>query len=812
MPDFSPEALAALERHFGHRRFLDGQSAIVSALLEGRDVLAVLPTGGGKSLCYQLPALIRDGVTVVVSPLIALMKDQVDGLERRGIPATLINSTMTSAEQQRRIAELRAGRWKLVYVAPERFRQNSFVEALRGAGIGLLAVDEAHCISQWGHDFRPDYQRLGEAVERLGHPQLAAFTATATPTVRSDILRQLRLRDPFECVRGFSRPNLSLNATPCPKVRDKYERLKAVVEQHRTGIIYCATRSKVEEVHEQLREWHIAAGFYHGGMSEDARTEAQERFITKRDSVVVATNAFGMGIDRPDVRFVVHFEVPGSLEAYYQEAGRAGRDGAPGWCEVLFNYADTRTQEFFIDGNNPGFPVIADIYETLRSRAGAENRVLLSIEQIAEAAGVKNSMAVGSALATLSRSGYIDRHDVPGQRIRGTTLLRPEIRSHQLELNRGAMEEKERRDRDKLARVVSWCYDTGCRQKFILNYFGEAGGRACGTCDRCRGQQGFSGLREATAEELTLVRKALSGVARCSRKDSGGGWEGRFGRAKIIGMLTGSRAKEIIAAGLDQLSTYGLLQSQGAPWLQSLLRELESAGLLAVSTGEFPMIALTPSGEVMMKQGGSLRLNWQTLENGTPGAGTVSGHTRPAGFAPPAKTKSKSKPASPPPSAAVSVSASNVKSSARTGRAASGGRAAPAAGSVPESGTGRSRDMGIGMASARKPRNRPPAFETPGFRASSSPPAGPLSVSLECEVPEPGFDETLYAKLRELRSTLANRDGVPPFAIFNNQTLEFLTRLRPVTPAAGRRIRGISDIKAARYLQHFLDVISAHPG
>ncbi|HEX2750886.1 MAG TPA: RecQ family ATP-dependent DNA helicase, partial [Verrucomicrobiales bacterium] len=216
-PPTTHDALAALEQYFGHRKFLDGQNRIIAAVLAGQDTLAIMPTGGGKSLCYQLPALIMDGVTVVISPLIALMKDQVDALERRGIAATLINSTLSPGEQQARIDAMRQGKYRLVYVAPERFRHRAFTDALRAADIALLAVDEAHCISQWGHDFRPDYMRLGEALERLGRPQVVALTATATPEVRADILRQLSLRDPFECVSGFSRPNLSLNVTSCAK-------------------------------------------------------------------------------------------------------------------------------------------------------------------------------------------------------------------------------------------------------------------------------------------------------------------------------------------------------------------------------------------------------------------------------------------------------------------------------------------------------------------------------------------------------------------------------------------------------------------
>ncbi|HEY1084864.1 MAG TPA: ATP-dependent DNA helicase RecQ, partial [Prosthecobacter sp.] len=557
-----------------------------------------------------LPALLLKGVTVVVSPLIALMKDQVDGLERRGIAATLINSTMTAAEQQRRIAEMRAGRWKLVYVAPERFRQNSFVEALRSTGIGLLAVDEAHCISQWGHDFRPDYQRLGEAVERLGNPQLAAFTATATPTVRGDIQQQLRLRQPFECVQGFARPNLSLNATACPKVHDKYARLKAVLDQHRTGVIYCATRSKVEEVHAQLREWHIAAGCYHAGMSEDARSETQERFIAKRDAVVVATNAFGMGIDRPDVRFVIHYDIPGSVEAYYQEAGRAGRDGEPSYCELLFNFADTKTQDFFIEGNNPTIETLQSVYQSLLNWSNAQHEVELSIDDITDKAGVKNSMAVGSALSHLARAGYIERFDIPGKRIRGTRLLQPDVLTRNLKFDVQALREKEQRDRSKLKSMIDLCYDEHrCRQQQILAYFGETESQPCGTCDVCR-RSGVQVPREGTPTEVTMLRQALSGIARMSTKRADGAWEGRYGKGRIIQMLVGSKSKEVVDAGLDQLSTYGLLKHLGTNALHPLFAEMERQKLIETSTGEYPIVTLTPHGAEVMKKGANVRMMW----------------------------------------------------------------------------------------------------------------------------------------------------------------------------------------------------------
>jgi len=342
------DPLPTLKKYFGFDGFLDAQEEVVDQILSGQDGLVVMPTGGGKSLCYQLPAMCLDGVTLVISPLIALMKDQVDALQEKGIPATMINSTLDPGEQRQRIAAMKQGEYKLVYIAPERFRSGSFMEAMRDVNVALFAVDEAHCLSQWGHDFRPEYMRLGQALEKLGKPQAIALTATATPVVRKDILEVLALREPFETVSGFSRPNLSLVINEVDKHKVKHERLKEVVKKWKTGVVYCSTRKRVEEVGELLHSWGVKSIAYHGGMTADEREQTQNKFISKEADVAVATNAFGMGIDRSDVRFVLHYEIPGSIEAYYQEAGRAGRDGEAAYCELLFNYADTRTQEFFV--------------------------------------------------------------------------------------------------------------------------------------------------------------------------------------------------------------------------------------------------------------------------------------------------------------------------------------------------------------------------------------------------------------------------------------------------------------------------------
>ena len=702
----------ALEKYFGFREFLDAQEEVITAITSGADTLVVMPTGGGKSLCYQLPALLLEGTSVVVSPLIALMKDQVDALHRRGISATLINSTLTPAEQRERIQALGRGEFKLVYIAPERFRSRSFLESLGQSTIALFAVDEAHCLSMWGHDFRPDYFRLNQVLETLGRPQVAAFTATATPEVRRDILTHLGLREPREFVAGFARPNLKLQISLVTNEAEKYERLQALIKTNKTGIVYCSTRKRVEAVAGTLKRAKISSILYHAGMNDEERERAQNEFMQGRRDIVVATNAFGMGIDRPDIRFVVHFDVPGSVEAYYQEAGRAGRDGEAATCELLYNHADIRVQEFFIEGSNPTLEFIVQTYELLRRVADDKHELQMSIKDMAarfEPEG--NDMMVSSALHVLDREGHIDRFDIPGKRIRGTRLLKPEVTGFNLKINSAKLQEKERRDRAKLKRMVELAYGRACRQQAILRYFGETNPLRCGNCDVCL--ESAEPSRAPTEAEALVVRKALSCVARMSGRRENV-WEPRFGRGRIVQTLVGSRSREIIQARLDQLSTYGLLKDEGVAYLNQLMRELQDARILISSGGQYPMVTLTKLGEEVMKGRTNYELHW-------------------------------------------------------------------------------------------------PQRSAPSLYVSEGPPSRrqrkPKTVPLDDLVP---VDIAILERLKKVRLDLAREHGdLPAYMIFPDETLRAFARLKPNSVEAGRRIRGVGEVKARRYLPAFIEAIAA---
>jgi len=448
-----------LPARFGYPDFRPPQIRAVESVLSGRDALIVLPTGGGKSLCYQVPALIRPGLTIVVSPLISLMKDQVEALTRRGVSAAFINSTLSASDVANRMAEARDGTLKLLYLAPERMVAGRTLQKLADIGVALLAIDEAHCISEWGHDFRPSYRRIGGIRERLASPQTVALTATATPDVRADIARQLALRHPTVVVGGFDRTNLTYHVIACKTQQDKD---KAAVQWLRdvpgAAVVYSPTRKAVERVTSLLVRARINAVSYHGGLDDGTRQRAQDAFMQSRSRVIVATSAFGMGIDKPDVRIVVHHAMPGTLEAYYQEAGRAGRDGKASTCVLLYSYPDRFTHEFFIANSNPGRKLVEQVWQVLRSHADRERFVSASLEELASRVPSKpGDLKIGAAIRVLIAAGALSVEPPSMGRVWVRLLATPDRITRELRGERDV----ERRVLRVLWRAVGRSLETG---------------------------------------------------------------------------------------------------------------------------------------------------------------------------------------------------------------------------------------------------------------------------------------------------------------------------------------------------------------
>jgi ATP-dependent DNA helicase RecQ len=614
------DAVTSLREHFGFDNFREGQRDVIESILAGKDVVVVMPTGSGKSLCYQLPAMILDGVTLVVSPLIALMKDQVDALHARGLPATFINSSIPETEQRARIESLRRREHKLVYIAPERFRSSRFNAALQSIPISLFAVDEAHCISTWGHDFRPDYLRLRHVIHSLGNIRTLALTATATPYVRSDIIQQLGLQKPQTFVSGFDRPNLRIEVVHTEKEREKITRIKRLAQAHEgSGIIYASTRKAVEQVGRELKKLNLGVSTYHAGMTDATRIRAQEDFMSGRTQMIVATNAFGMGIDKSDIRFVAHYQIPGSIEAYYQEIGRAGRDGLPSTCVLLFNYADKNTHDFFIEGSYPDLALVNSVYKALlRTEL---KQIQLSTSEIAHLAGERNELAIQSALYLLERAGHIERAAASraenGKRQSRTIVM---LDASALRVDPRHVSGRADLERRKLRELIEFCYTQECYRSHILRYFGDRNHpRECGTCGNCqpatevrgrdaKGEKTFAADLKAripaeprilTDDELLRVRKILS----CAKR-----MNGRFGKKLLAGTLRGSAAKQILKARLNELSTYGLLRDMSHDDLEFYIDALVDADCLKVTGRQYPTIATTDLGDRVMREQAQIEL------------------------------------------------------------------------------------------------------------------------------------------------------------------------------------------------------------
>jgi ATP-dependent DNA helicase RecQ len=468
--------LRTLRERFGLDGFRPGQEDVIRAILEGRDTLAVMPTGAGKSLIFQLPALLLDGLTVVVSPLIALMKDQTDKLEELGVDALTINSGLSAGEQRAAERALGAGAGDILYVTPERFRDREFFEMLLDRRVALFVVDEAHCISQWGHDFRPDYMMLGSIAGRLGRPPIVALTATAGPDVQEDIIRQLRMNRPLRRIGELIRPNLLLEVQRTVNQHVKDAALDSLLQEtDGTGIIYVATVKEAKRLHDDLSQrWPVT--LYHGKMQAKERHEAQERFMADGVKAVIATNAFGLGIDKQNIRFIVHYHLPGSIEAYYQEAGRAGRDGATARCAILYREEDRAIQGYFLGGR---YPDDGEALNVARVVNGVQENERLALNDIAQRADVARRKT-RIVLTLMKRFGAV-REYRGGQWER----LISDVTTVPLHDQLLDYESRRQADRAKLQAMVRYCRTAQCRTRQILAYFGEDPGAAyrCGHCD-----------------------------------------------------------------------------------------------------------------------------------------------------------------------------------------------------------------------------------------------------------------------------------------------------------------------------------------
>ncbi len=587
----------ALREHFGFEQFRPNQREVIEHVLARRHTLAVLPTGSGKSLCYQLPAQLTSGLTLVISPLIALMQDQMDALARRGFTnATSLSSALSPSEIGRRYNEIERGRYKLLYVAPERCDSPRFQQLVRQTGISLVVIDEAHCISQWGHDFRPHYRMLLTRLPELRRATFLALTATATPEVQNDIAAALNLPELTRVVADFNRPNLRFETLKVNRREEKDARLAELVsEDGGAMIIYASTRKEAAAVHQSLQARGLDVCLYHAGLSAAQRADAQNSFLSDRHRIIVATVAFGLGIDKPNVRRVIHYNIPGSLENYYQEAGRGGRDGEPATCTLLYWQPDVRIQRFLLDQAYPDPKALFRVYDLLRDA----RPLAVAAGDLATASSLPE-ITVNAALQLLYEQQWL-RMTAEGK------YELSEEKSGEPKVETRALNERRWRANERLRKMIAYAADDKCRRAQILGYFGQKFSPPCQACDVCVVAPRASTPQTAPQPEL-VATEASDRVARIilrTAADLGG----RYGRSLVADLLAGSRRKRIVELGLEHSPHYGALRLHNHDRLLAWIDQLIAQQWLKVTAEEYPRLLITEAGRGALNETAPLPLS-----------------------------------------------------------------------------------------------------------------------------------------------------------------------------------------------------------
>ncbi len=579
----------ALHHYFGFDQFREGQEEVIQQIINKQNCLLVMPTGSGKSLTYQLPGTMLDGLTLVISPLIALMKDQVDSLVERGIRATFVNSSLPSSEGQARMRAVLEGDVKLLYVAPERLRNHQFTRALSNMKISLLAVDEAHCLSQWGHDFRPDYLQIGPTWQAIGRPTLLATTATATPLVQKDIAALLGLKDMQTIVTGFNRPNLTFMVKNMPNDKAKLEAVEDLLKNlNGSAILYAATRRKTEELADLIRTYlNIPTLAYHGGLERLTREQIQNDFMADRAKIIVATNAFGMGVDKANVRLVIHYNMPGTVEAYYQEAGRAGRDGQPAQCILLFAPDDQSLQEWMINSDTPNYEDLFQIY-TILQQSAQDQVIYITHQELANFTNV-HPVKVRVTLNELEQAGLIFHLGSQGAYNQWKILP---FSQQSLENRAERIQKRTKIRLDLLNDMLQYIYLNTCRRQFMLSYFGDLTPPRSPRCCDNHHQDDLEALPKATTPQEWYPLIILETARSLSPKT---------GRIHLSRVLAGSQAQQIKRLKHDRYQFYGKLTHLGEKQIRALIDALIDGRYLHLPLIEgvkrkYAVVDITPLG------------------------------------------------------------------------------------------------------------------------------------------------------------------------------------------------------------------------